>query len=179
MINIMTLKDSSTDVHLENTISVIKKADNKLFILAGCLSGAFTNDNRYIYELSNFIEKPNSHLEILLSNYKEDNARKYSKLLRRLAYYISSGYQERIIIKQFFTSLTFTEDDKKEPIHFLLNDVGGYCISSNYLSENFRFADRDGFLSEILLKGFSNIFEQANILDILTLFNTSDNDTSK
>lgn len=179
MINDMTSKEQNINIHLDNTISVIKNADKKLFMLAGCLSSTFTNDNRYIYELSNFIEKPDSYLEILLSNYDENNAKRSSNLLKRLAYYISTEHKERIVIKNIHRCLNFAEDGNKEPIYFLLNDKGGYCISNNYLSEALRFNNKEGVLSNALLKAFKELFDQADFIDILTLFNTSDNDRSK
>ncbi len=179
MINMMTLKDSDANIHLENTISVIKNAESKLSILAGCLSSPFTNNNLYIYELSNFIEKPNSYLEILLSNYDENSAKRHSNLLKRLAYYISTDYKEKIVIKLIHRSINFAEDENKEPIYFLLNDKGGYCISNNYLSEALSFTPQKGVLSETLSKAFNDLFLQANSLDVLTLFNTTDNDKSK
>lgn len=179
MIDFMTLKDSNTNLHLENTISVIKNADRKLFILAGCLSSSFTNDNRYIYELSNFIEKPHSSLEILLSNYDENSAKKSSNLLKRLAYYISTEYKDQIEIRLIHRNINFVEDGNKNPIYFLLNDRGGYCINNDYLSDALRFTPQKGVLSETLSKAFNELFAQANSLDILTLFNTSNNDKSK
>lgn len=175
----MTFNNPSTNVHLKNTISVIKNANNKLYILAGCLSSSFSNDNLYIYELSNFIEKTDSHLEILLSNYNEDSAKRNSILLQRLGFYISTGYKDRIIIKQITRTLKFADDEKKEPIYFLLNDLGGYCIDNNNLSEALRFAPQNSILSEALLDAFNSLFQEANHLDILNLFNSNQDDTVK
>jgi len=175
----MTPKETSSNIHLENTISVIKNTESKLFILAGCLSSSFTNDSRYICELSNFIEKPNSSLEILLSNYDEESAKRSSNLLKRLAYYLTTEYNERITIKYVSRTISFTEDEKKEPVYFLLNDDGGYCINNNYLSETLRFTLTKSILSEILLDTFNKLFQQADIIDILTLFNANHDDTTK
>ena len=175
----MTLTDSNTNVHLKNTISVIKGANDKLSIFAGCLSSPLSNDNSYIYELSNFIEKPNSFLEILLSNYNENSAKNFSNLLKRLAYYISSGHKDRIIIKYTSRNINFAEDEKKEPVYFLLNENGGYCISSNYLSEALKFSITGGILSKTLSETFNNLSNEANILDVLTLFKASTDDTDK
>lgn len=179
MINIMTLKDSSTDVHLKNTIAVIKNADSKLCILAGCLSSSFTNNNLYIYELSNFIEKTNSSLDILLSNYDENSAKRNSNLLKRLAYYVATEYNERITVRHISRSINFAEDEKKESVFFLLNDKGGYCIDSNYLSEGLRFTPKEGILSKTLSDTFNSLFQQATPINILTLFNPDNNDTIK
>lgn len=168
-----TLNES---IHLENTLTVIKKADKQLSILAGCLSSPFSNNDSYVYELSNFIEKRDSHIEIILSNYNDNSAKKNSKLLRRLAYYIAIGYEDKIQIKQIVKNLTFTEDEKKEPLYFLLNDQGGYCVDTNYLADSIRFAPEKGILYDILKQGFDNLFNQALSLDILTLFTSDKND---
>lgn len=179
MTNIMTLKDSIPNIHLDNTIAVIKNADKKLFILAGCLSSSFTNDDRYIYELSNFIEKPESSLNILLSNYNEDSAKKNSNLLKRLAYYVSTEYNSKIEIKLIPRNINFAEDNKKNPIYFLLNDRKGYCIQNEYIPENMRFSPNNGVLSDALLNSFNSLFDQANNLNLLTLFNTNTNGRSE
>lgn len=172
--SIMTIDKTHLDSHLKNTLEIITGADKELCILAGCLSGETVNNDLYIYELSNFIEKENISLKILLTRFNKEDAFFKSKLLRRLSFYVKNGYSEKILIKSIETPIYFNNDETKTPIYFSLNDLGGYSIDkNNFLPEELRYSKKHGMLHTPLYEGFKSIFEDdsySSIIDLQSIF---------
>lgn len=170
---IMTIDKQHISTHLKNTLDIITGADKELCIIAGCLSGDIVNNDLYIYELSNFIEKENISLKIMLTSFNVEHAFIKSKLLRRLAYYIKTGYDKEIKIKSTDSPIYFKNDANKTPIYFSLNDIGGYSIDhNNFMPEELGFSKKGGILHNVLYEGFKSIFEGDNstYIDLQSIF---------
>lgn len=148
-------------------VEIFSHAEHHIRIYAHSLCSDMPNDEKYIETLSDFIEKAESELEIIL---QEINLEKIinSQLFRRLHYHIKKGANIHI----YRTDVIVHNTDNSEA-HFTVGDDCMYRVEKDVKTRSAYCNMNDEKFAAYLIKLFEDIKknEETESVDLLSIMN--------
>lgn len=150
-------------------VNLFRQAVDVVRIFAGCLCEHIGNEPEYIEAISEFIERKGK-VRILLNNYDEKLVLN-SNLFKRLAFYVSEGYD--IQVKRTSAHPFLSKDPEKKEVHFTVSDEKGYRIETNIEERTAECNFNNPLLARGIAGFFDRIFDnpESVSIDINSLFN--------
>lgn len=158
---------NSSSIHAVIVLSeMFKISNNEIKIFAGCLTGEVGDNPEYIQALSDFIERTNGNIQILLNNVNSESC-KNSNLIRRLAYY--QTLNKNIIIKTTDKKPYLAADSKKMEVHFTIADRKSYRIEMDINERRAACNFNDPELCENFVTVFDSMFCEAKHFNLFEI----------